>query len=31
MFYAFGLFFKELSSEFHWSRKAISGYCRSAV
>jgi predicted MFS family arabinose efflux permease len=26
MFYAFGLFFKPLSSEFHWSREATSGF-----
>src|SRR6202163_3529856 len=26
MFFAFGLFFKPLSSEFHWSREAISGF-----
>jgi MFS family permease len=26
MFYAFGLFFKPLRSEFHWSREAISGF-----
>jgi hypothetical protein len=25
MFFAFGLFCKPLSSEFHWSREAISG------
>ena len=26
MFFAFGLFLKPLSSEFHWSREAISGF-----
>ncbi len=26
MFFAFGLFFKPFSSEFHWSREAISGF-----
>ena len=26
MFFAFGLFIKPLSSEFHWSREAISGF-----
>ncbi len=26
MFFAFGLFFKPLSSEFHWSREAVSGF-----
>ena len=26
MFFAFGLFFNPLSSEFHWSREAISGF-----
>lgn len=26
MFFAFGLFFNPLSSEFHWSRESISGF-----